>query len=103
MPSTSNTRELSLTDKDGDLCSGWWLEIGATNPLCINFYGPFESQAEAEVARRKSDEGSKNIYSCSRLCQPRKRTIKENELTMQDLQGCPPTFFEALLDGPRIY
>lgn len=103
MPRTSNTKELGLADRDGDLCSGWWLEVGAANPLCINFYGPFESKAEADNARRKSDEESTNIYSCSRLCQPRKRTIKKKELTIQDLQGCPPSFFEALLDGPRIY
>lgn len=103
MPSTLNTGKPSLTDKGGDLCSGWWLEVGAENPLCINFYGPFESKAEAEAARRMPDEESTNIYSCSRLCQPRQRTIKVNELTMQDMQSCPPTFFEALLDSPRVY
>lgn len=107
MPRTSNMGEPKLTDKGRELCSGWWLEVGAANPPCIQFYGPFESKAEAEAAKpeydRLSEQPATIIYSVSKFCQPRQRVIQEKELTIQDLQSCPPTFFEAMLDGPRIY
>ena len=102
-PSRSNTRETKDFNQVDNLCLGWWLEVGTTNPPCINYYGPFESRDKAEAAQRKSAKESQNIYSFSRLCQPRQRTIKEKELTIQDLEACPPTFFEALLGHYRIY
>lgn len=101
--SSFNTRASKDSDKNDDLCSGWWLEVGTANPPCINYYGPYNNQVEADAAKQDSEQESKNIYSYSRSCQPRQRTIKEQELTIQDLEGCPPTFFEALLTGPRIY
>lgn len=103
IPSTSNTRVSKTFDEVDELRSGWWLEVGTANPPCINYYGPFDSQVEADAAKQKSKKEPQPIYSYSRLCQPRQRTIKEQELTIQDLEACPPTFFEALLHGSRIY
>lgn len=107
IPRTSNTRESKFTYNVDDLCLGWWLEVGAADPPCINFYGPFESKAEAEAAKLEysgeAEQTAPIIYSLSKFCQPRQRIIKEQELTIQDLEGCSPTFFETLLTGPRIY
>lgn len=98
---------MKFTDNVDTLCSGWWLEVGTANPPCINFYGPFGSKAEAEAAgleySRDSEHTAPIVYSLSKFCQPRQRRIKEKELTIQDLKGCPPTFFETLLMGPRVY
>ncbi len=105
--SSSNTKDSKASDKIDDLCSGWWLEVGTANPPCIDFYGPFEDKAEAEAAKleyvRKSKKASQIIFSHSKFCQPRQRTLTENDFTIQDLEACPPTFFEALLGGHRIY
>ncbi|MGR3279733.1 DUF1816 domain-containing protein [Acaryochloris marina NIES-2412] len=103
IPSTSNTRESKAFNKVDDLCLSWWLEVGTTNPPCINYYGPYVSQVKGEAAKQESEKKSQNIYSHSRLCQPRQRTIKEKEMTIQDLEACPPTFFEVLLGNHRVY
>lgn len=103
MPSSLKTRQLKTFDKGDDLCLSWWLEVGTANPVSIHYYGPFDSQVEAEATSHATDKESQVIYSYSRFCQPRQRTIEQNELTIQDMEACPPTFFEVLIDCPRIY
>lgn len=81
-----------------NLCLSWWLEVGPVNPPYINYYRPFENQDQAEAAKQEYGEKSKKfpqiIYSYSKLCHPRQRTIKEKELTIQDLEACPPKFLK---------
>lgn len=106
--SSSLNKRASKTSGNHDaLCSGWWLEVGTASPPCIDFYGPFEDKAKAETAKqeffRKPKKASPIIFSYSKFCQPRQRTLTEKDFTIQDLEDCPPTFFEALLIGPRIY
>lgn len=103
LPSPIKTRQFNTFDESDDLCLSWWLEVGTANPPCIHYYGPFDSQVEAEATKLTSNQEFQAIYSHSRFCQPRQRTIEQKELTIQDMEACPPTFFEALLDGPRIY
>ncbi|MGB8702038.1 MAG: DUF1816 domain-containing protein [Thermosynechococcaceae cyanobacterium] len=81
---------------------GWWLEVGTDHPLCIYYFGPFTNQAEAEAAKDEHlndirHEHADIVYAKCKFCQPRKLTIYEYELTMHDLELCPPTFFEALV------
>lgn len=63
------------------------------------------NQAEAAELeyRRDSEHTAPIVYSLNKFCQPRQRRIKEIELTIQDLKGCPRIFFETLLLGARIY
>ncbi|ABW31746.1 DUF1816 domain-containing protein [Acaryochloris marina] len=106
-PNNFNTRASKTSDKNDNLCSGWWLEVGTANPPCIDFYGPFEGKAEAEVAKleyvQKSTKTSQIVFSHSKFCQPRQRTLTQNDFTIQDLKDCPPTFFKVVLGGHRIY
>ena len=107
IPSSFNTKASKASDKNDDLCSGWWLEVGTANPPCLEFYGPFEDKAKAETAQldfaRKAGKTAPIIFSHSKFCQPRQRTLTAKDFTIQDLEDCPPTFFETLLDGPRVY
>lgn len=107
IPSKLNTNALNTSDKSDTLCSGWWLEVGTANPPCLDFYGPFDNKAKAETAKlelaKTSKRASPIIFSHSKFCQPRQRTLTEKDFTIQDLEDCPPTFFETLLSGPRIY
>jgi hypothetical protein len=43
------------------------------------------------------NEGAQIVSVRSQLCQPRKLTIYENELTIHDLEFSPLTFFEGLV------
>jgi hypothetical protein len=92
-----------LTDiPQTELSLSWWLEVGATHPLCIYYFGPFESQLAAESAQTEYFEDLKHkksqiVYACVKFCQPRQHIIHENELTIEDLKVSPPTFFEALV------
>ncbi|MGR3279883.1 DUF1816 domain-containing protein, partial [Acaryochloris marina NIES-2412] len=57
-PSTSNTREPKAFNEVDELRSGWWLEIGTANPPCINYYGPYKSQVEADAAKQDAEQES---------------------------------------------
>ncbi|NJM77301.1 MAG: DUF1816 domain-containing protein [Acaryochloridaceae cyanobacterium RU_4_10] len=93
---------LTLDDRQSILSVGWWLEVGATHPLRISYFGPFEDHTAAECAKHEfledfEHEKANIVYARARLCEPRQRVIYENELTIEDLKTSPPTFFEALV------
>ncbi len=93
---------LSIENPQSTLNIGWWLEVGATHPLRISYFGPFEDHTEAECAKHEyledlETEKSNIVYARAKFCQPRKRLIYENELTIEDLRSSPVTFFEALV------
>lgn len=93
---------LTVDSPKNTLNVGWWLEVGATHPLSISYFGPFEDRTAAEGAKHEFLEDFEQakaniIYARSRFCQPRQRLIYENELTIEDLTVSPVTFFEALV------
>jgi Domain of unknown function (DUF1816) len=93
---------LAVDNPQSTLSVGWWLEVGATHPLRISYFGPFTDQSEAEAARHEyledfEPERTNLVYARAKFCQPRKRLINENELTIEDLRLSPVTFFEALV------
>jgi hypothetical protein len=93
---------LSIDERNNELSLDWWIEVGATHPLCIYYFGPFENQLAAESSKDEyledlRPEKSAIVYSRVKFCQPRKRIIQENQLTINDLSISPPTFFEALV------
>ena len=80
----------------------WWLEIGIQNPISLAYLGPFHNEDEANEAKQAhladlQDKNLKVVFARSRFCHPRKMTIFENELTIQDLEVTPVQFFEALV------
>jgi Domain of unknown function (DUF1816) len=82
--------------------TAWWLEIGIMNPICLGYFGPFQDEDEANKAQQAhlaelQDKDLKVVFARSRFCRPRKMTILENELTIQDLETTPVHFFEALV------
>jgi Domain of unknown function (DUF1816) len=84
------------------LKEAWWLEVGTFDPLCLYYFGSFENEQEADAEREGylqdlRNESSHIIFARSRFCQPRKLTIEQNELTIQDLEVTPVHFFEALV------
>jgi Domain of unknown function (DUF1816) len=94
--------KMTINNDQSVLNVGWWLEVGAIHPLRISYFGPFADRSEAECARQEYLEDFKHekadiVYARAKLCQPRQRIIYENELTIEDLKGSPPTFFEALV------
>ncbi len=93
---------LAVDNTQSELSVGWWLEVGATYPLRISYFGPFSNQSEAEFARHEyledfEAEKTNLVYVRTKFCQPRKRLINENELTIEDLRLSPINFFEALV------
>jgi hypothetical protein len=94
--------EMTINNDKSVLNVGWWLEVGATHPLRISYFGPFADRSEAECAKQEyledfEHEEANIVYARAKLCQPRQRIIYENELTIEDLKGSPPAFFEALV------
>jgi hypothetical protein len=93
---------LAIDNPQNTLSIGWWLEVGATHPLRISYFGPFEDHTEAECAKHEyledfNAEKTNLVYVRTKFCQPRKRLINENELTIEDLRLSPVNFFEALV------
>jgi Domain of unknown function (DUF1816) len=93
---------LTVDRPQSTLNVGWWLEVGATHPLRLSYFGPFEDNAEAECAKHEyledfEAETANIVFVRTKFCQPRKRLIHENELTIEDLRISPVTFFEALV------
>lgn len=68
----------------------WWIEICTTNPLCIYYFGAFNSSWEATLAKDgyiQDLKQEKAEISAIRIkqCQPRQLTIFGDELKVSDL------------------
>jgi hypothetical protein len=84
-----------------DLPLAWWLEVGTLKPLCIYYFGPFESQQETHTAKHGflRDLENKNVilaFACSKFCQPQQLTIDKNDLTIEDLKTYPGQFLKSV-------
>ena len=73
----------------------WWIEICTANPLCIYYFGGFDSSWEALLAKDgyiedlKQEEAELNSIRI-KWCKPRQLTIYGDELEVSDLK-----FFSA--------
>ncbi|MEO1126884.1 MAG: DUF1816 domain-containing protein [Cyanobacteria bacterium J06639_16] len=84
------------------LSLAWWLQFEASNPTCIYFCGPFESQQEADASidlylENFKQEHEQIVNVSSRFCQPRQSLITECELTFADLANSSLPFFRCLI------
>ncbi len=61
----------------------WWLEIKTSQPICTYYFGPFDSEAEAEALKGGyiedlEQEGAMNIRTSIQRCSdPAQLTITE--------------------------
>ena len=79
---------------------GWWIEIYTVEPLCIYYFGDFDSIWSAALAKNDyiqdlEQEGAVLISICIKLCKPRKITIFEDELEVSDFKTMP-SFYNNL-------
>jgi hypothetical protein len=79
----------------------WWIEVFTAHPLCIYYFGPFETKQEAQVAQEGHledlrSEGAEIMSMQTSFSQPRRLTIYEDELTNYDLELVPLFLFEEL-------
>jgi Domain of unknown function (DUF1816) len=85
LPIDSNYEALRLS---------WWIEVFTAHPLCIYYFGPFETEREAQLAQEGHledlrAEGSDIISMRTSFSQPRRLTIYEDELTIHGLDLVP--------------
>ncbi|WP_193199235.1 DUF1816 domain-containing protein [Nostoc sp. MG11] len=62
----------------------WWVEISTTVPRCTYYFGPFDSQKEAQLARSGYiedlyQEEARDIVALVKQCQPDILTIYQDE------------------------
>lgn len=58
----------------------WWVKIITKTPVCIYYFGPFDTVQEAQVSQLDyskdlQDEGSQIVTIQVEKCQPKKLTI----------------------------
>jgi hypothetical protein len=68
----------SLAVRQAEIC--WWVEINTSIPLCTYYFGPFDSQSEAQDSRSGYVEdlcleGARDIIALVKQCQPNLLTI----------------------------
>ncbi len=86
MDSNSSDRELNKIFNDEPVEFGWWLEISTAQPTAIYYFGSFDSQLEAELAKAGYIEDLKQeeaevVTVRIKQCRPRQLTICEDELS----------------------
>lgn len=58
----------------------WWVEVTTEEPHCVYYFGPFDSEQEADSARPGyvedlHNEGAKDIHAIVKRCKPEAITI----------------------------
>lgn len=53
----------------------WWVEVTTADPVCTYFFGPFEVEGEAELAKKGyvedlEQEGAKQVTAGLVYCEP---------------------------------
>ena len=76
---------------------GWWIEIYTVKPLCIYYFGDFDSIWSAVLAKNNyiqdlEQEGAVLMSVCIKLCRPRKITLFEDELEASDFKTMPSCY-----------
>jgi hypothetical protein len=72
----------------------WWVEIKTAQPACTYYFGPFDSEAEALVAKGGyiedlEQEGAQNIQTLVKLC------AHPDQLTITDEWDTPVGGFSS--------
>ena len=67
----------------------WWVEINTSTPRCTYYFGPFDSQKEARIARGGYvedlyQERARDIVAQVKWCQPKVLTIVDQERVGQE-------------------
>ena len=63
----------------------WWVEVKTSDPLCIYYFGPFESEGEAELEKKGyiedlELEGAKQVQAAVLYCK------RPEQLTIENVQ-----------------
>lgn len=63
----------------------WWVEIATAAPRCTYYFGPFECENSAKLARGGyvedlESEGARGIVVRVKKCQPRQLTLELEDL-----------------------
>lgn len=66
------------------LNTAWWAEITTTSPQCIYYFGPFQTNAEANAAypgyiEDLDSEGAQGIVVVIKRCKPDVLTICDDD------------------------
>ncbi len=66
----------------------WWVEINTSVPCCTYYFGPFDSEKEAQVSRTGYvedlyQEEARDIVAVVKQCQPDVLTIFQDEAKVQ--------------------
>ena len=66
----------------------WWVEINTAVPHCTYYFGPFDSQKEAQLSRSGyvedlHQEEARDIIAVVKQCQPDVLTIFHDEAKVQ--------------------
>ena len=76
---------------------GWWIEIYTVNPLCLYYFGDFDSIWSAALAKNNyiqdlEQEGAVLVSTSIKLCKPKKITIFEDELRSGNFKTMPACY-----------
>ena len=85
---------------------GWWIEIYTAKPLCVYYFGDFNSIWSAALAKNGysqdlEQEGAVLISTRIKLCIPRKITIFEDELKASDFKAMATCYDNLQLNKLR--
>lgn len=74
---------------------GWWIEVCTAKPICLYYFGCFDSRLEASLAQSGylddlNNEGAEIVAVQLKQCKPRQLTILEDELKASDFWLFPP-------------
>ncbi|MEH1910282.1 DUF1816 domain-containing protein [Nostoc sp.] len=66
----------------------WWVEINTIVPRCTYYFGPFDSEKEAQLSRSGYiedlyQEGARDIIALVKQCQPDVLTIFQEEAQVE--------------------
>lgn len=66
----------------------WWVEINTTVPRCTYYFGPFDSEQEAQLSRSGYvedlyQEEARDIIALVKQCQPDVLTIFQDKAEVQ--------------------
>jgi Domain of unknown function (DUF1816) len=70
----------------GIFAKAWWLEVSTTQPSCVYYFGPFDSEPEATQAKAGyisdlESEGSKvTAVAVTQRATPEKLTVEGSDL-----------------------
>lgn len=91
----THTREVDDLLNPTTVQLGWWIEVFTAEPLGIYYFGSFDNRLEAEWAKPDRIEnlelqGYQVLETNIKQCQPRERSLTDNQLKDSDFKLFPP-------------